>query len=221
MRPLTERQQSVLDVVQRYSREHGFPPTLREIGAALDLSNVSAVRGHVAALEKKGYIAKESDKARSIRVLRHPSIYSRFKRKLHEIVGTDEAVLHRIVYAAAAATQDREALFCGDIKEAMTDELEKEGVEHGWEVLEMKVEPDHVIVILAVWPNHSAQTVVHRIKAAGDAVARRYPSMRGGGKLWAKGYAVTTDVGQFDQMTRLLLEQAGKETAGDAKNGAK
>jgi len=221
MKSLTDRQQKVLDVVQRYSREHGFPPTLREIGEALDLSNVSAVRGHVAALEKKGYIAKESDKARSIRVLRPPSIFSRFKRRLHEIAGTDEAVLHRIVYGAAVATQDREPFFWGDRKEAMTDEMEKEVVEHGWELMEMKVEPDHVIVILAVWPNHSAQTVVHRIKAAGDAVARRYPRVRDGGKLWARGYAVTTDVGQLDEMTKLLLEQAGKGPAGDAGDSAK
>ena len=65
MRPTTERQQAILDFVQQHLADHGFPPTLREIGEALGLAHVSAVRGHLAALEKKGYIVKDPDKARS------------------------------------------------------------------------------------------------------------------------------------------------------------
>ena len=56
MRPLTNRQSALLEFVVEYSSRRGFPPTLREIGNGTGLSNISAVRGHVMALEKKGYI---------------------------------------------------------------------------------------------------------------------------------------------------------------------
>ena len=103
MRPLTPKQQAILDFVGEFSRDHGFAPSLREIGEAVGLTNVSAVRGHVAALEKKGYIAKEADKARSIRFLK-PSPFSAFKRKLHEVFRTDHGVIHRVVLALAWPT---------------------------------------------------------------------------------------------------------------------
>ena len=51
---LTERQRKVLDFVQGYVDGHGFPPTLREIGDAVGIASLNAVRGHLAALEKKG-----------------------------------------------------------------------------------------------------------------------------------------------------------------------
>ena len=53
MKPLTSRQKTVLDYVGQHSQERGYPPTLREIGEATGVSNISAVRGHIAALEKK------------------------------------------------------------------------------------------------------------------------------------------------------------------------
>jgi len=64
MEPLTDQQEKVLATVEDYVARNGFPPTLREIGDALGLANVNAVRGHVSALEKKGYITKEPEKAR-------------------------------------------------------------------------------------------------------------------------------------------------------------
>ena len=66
MKELTEQQKNVLQVVVDCVKSNGFPPTLREIGDALDLPNVTAVRGHLAALEKKGYIRRRLNKHRSI-----------------------------------------------------------------------------------------------------------------------------------------------------------
>ncbi|MHC4570346.1 MAG: LexA family protein, partial [Planctomycetota bacterium] len=94
-----------MEFVVEYLSERGFPPTLREIGDGTGLSNISAVRGHVMALEKKGYIRKDPDKARSIRVLRSPSAFSKLKRQLHEFARTDEGVLHKIVYGVGLATR--------------------------------------------------------------------------------------------------------------------
>ena len=96
MKLLTNRQRTVLEFVGQYSQTRGFPPTLREIGDGMGLSNISAVRGHISALEKKGYITKEADKARSIRVIYAPSVFSKIKRQLHEFASTDRGVLHNV-----------------------------------------------------------------------------------------------------------------------------
>lgn len=96
MRPLTPRQQATLGFVSEFARSRGFAPSLREIGQAVGLANISAVRGHVAALEKKGCLKKEPDQSRSIRVVNSPSLMSRLKRKLHEFARTDQGVLHHL-----------------------------------------------------------------------------------------------------------------------------
>lgn len=65
----TERQVAVLKIIER-QRALGEPaPTLREIGQELGMPNVSAVAKHVAALQRKGLLATEAGKSRSLRVL--------------------------------------------------------------------------------------------------------------------------------------------------------
>ena len=68
MKPaLTERQQSILDFIVSEIQRIGYPPTLREISAKFGISSTQGVRRHIDALEKKGYIERESG-ARSISV---------------------------------------------------------------------------------------------------------------------------------------------------------
>ncbi len=217
MKALTDRQRTVLEFLRVHSREHGFPPTLREIGQAIGLANISAVQGHLAALVKKGYIAKDSDKARSIRVLTPPSaaggapapsILSRFKRKLHEVARTDEGVVHRVVYAIALATRRRRMFFTGRRRERMVAELHHRAVEHGWRFLAVEVQGDHVAVAVEVWPSHSPELVARRIRAVGSTVARKYPGPDAAGGVWARGYAVTTEPERLDELLKLLLAQA-------------
>jgi hypothetical protein len=207
-KPLTGQQHTVLTFVAGFVEEHGFPPTLREIGDAIGLVNVNAVRGHLAALEKKGYITKAPDKARSIQILGSPSIASRVKRKLHKFARTDEGVLHKVVYGAGLVTRDLQKVFTGRVGRWMDEALERRAVEHGWSYLEKRIEPDHVIVAVEVWPNHSPQLVVSRIRQAGQSVRRRHRRGFPDGSLWAKGYAITTDLTQLSLMMERLLEEA-------------
>lgn len=71
MRPrrLTERQRSTLEVIVESIRERGRPPTLREIGARLDISSTNGVREHLQALVDKGYIERQERSARGIRLV--------------------------------------------------------------------------------------------------------------------------------------------------------
>ena len=40
---LSLRQEKILDFIRRFANDHGFPPTIREIGAAADISSTSVV----------------------------------------------------------------------------------------------------------------------------------------------------------------------------------
>lgn len=65
---ITDRQRAVLAFVIAYIRDHGYPPSLREIGAALKIRSTNGVSDHLSALARKGYIEMGNTKARAIRV---------------------------------------------------------------------------------------------------------------------------------------------------------
>jgi repressor LexA len=66
---LTKRQQEIFDFVKRYAGEHGYPPTVRDIGRAIGLTSSSTVHAHLANLEKLGVLRRDPTKPRAIEVL--------------------------------------------------------------------------------------------------------------------------------------------------------
>jgi len=66
--PLTEKQKDVLDFLVSYQEEKGYPPTLKEFSENLKLSE-SAIIGRLDAIEKKGYIEREHNTSRGIKIL--------------------------------------------------------------------------------------------------------------------------------------------------------
>ena len=67
---LHERQQRILQVIEDAVRQQGYPPTVREIGAAVGLSSPASVQGHLSALEAMGYVRRGSAKRRALEVVR-------------------------------------------------------------------------------------------------------------------------------------------------------
>jgi repressor LexA len=67
---LTQRQQEIFDFVKRYVGEHGYPPTVRDIGKAIGLTSSSTVHAHLANLEKAGVLRRDPTKPRAIEVLK-------------------------------------------------------------------------------------------------------------------------------------------------------
>jgi repressor LexA len=66
---LTDKQAAILDFIVDYSTEHGFPPSIREIGNHFGMSSLRGVTVHLDSLERKGYI-KRASTSRSITVVR-------------------------------------------------------------------------------------------------------------------------------------------------------
>lgn len=68
MKTLTARQREVLDAIRDYRTQRGYIPSIRELGKLLGISSLRGVTIHLDALEKKGWIQREST-SRSIRLL--------------------------------------------------------------------------------------------------------------------------------------------------------
>ena len=68
-RELTDRQRQVLDFIKAEVARQGFPPTVRDIGAAVGLHSSSTVHAHLGALEAKGLIRRYPSKPRALEVL--------------------------------------------------------------------------------------------------------------------------------------------------------
>ena len=66
---LTDRQRQILDLITETVNDRGYPPSVREIGAAVGLSSPSTVHSHLTALERSGYLRRDPSKPRAIEVI--------------------------------------------------------------------------------------------------------------------------------------------------------
>ncbi|HLH80171.1 MAG TPA: transcriptional repressor LexA [Chthonomonas sp.] len=85
---LTEKQQQILDFIVKYIEEKGYPPSIREIGNAFNISSLRGVTVHLDALQRKGKITRLST-SRSITVVGHTGPSTRHREfSLVPLVGT-------------------------------------------------------------------------------------------------------------------------------------
>jgi repressor LexA len=66
---LTGRQREIFDFVSAYVDEHGYPPTVREIGEAVGLASPSTVHAHLANLERAGVLRRDPTKPRALELV--------------------------------------------------------------------------------------------------------------------------------------------------------
>ena len=68
-RPLTSRQKKILSAISSAIDEHGYPPSMREIGDLVGLASLSSVTHQLSRLEEMGYIRRDPKRPRAIEVL--------------------------------------------------------------------------------------------------------------------------------------------------------
>lgn len=64
-----DNQKRIYEFIKSYVNEKSYPPSVREICAAVGLSSTSTVHGHLARLEKKGLIKRDPTKPRTIEIV--------------------------------------------------------------------------------------------------------------------------------------------------------
>src|ERR1044071_1326211 len=66
--PLSKRQRQIFSMIREWIDQHGYPPTIREIGAAVGLDSPSSVAHQLKVLEDRGYIRRGARGSRAIDV---------------------------------------------------------------------------------------------------------------------------------------------------------
>ena len=69
--PLTARQQEIWQFLVTYVDDHGYPPTVREIGEEVGLASPSTVHAHLANLERAGLLRRDPTKPRALELIGH------------------------------------------------------------------------------------------------------------------------------------------------------
>jgi repressor LexA len=65
---LSTRQTKILDFIEKFINEHGYPPTIREIGEAVGIASTSVVNYNLNKLVERGYIEREPEVSRGLRL---------------------------------------------------------------------------------------------------------------------------------------------------------
>lgn len=68
----SDKQQRILEFINSFVEENGYPPTVREICAAVDLKSTATVSYHLSELKRLGKIQAESNKRRAISLTEQP-----------------------------------------------------------------------------------------------------------------------------------------------------
>ena len=67
---LSERHKKILEVLENYQDNIGYPPSIREIGREADISSTSVVNYYLDQLEEMGYIERDRKVSRGMRLLK-------------------------------------------------------------------------------------------------------------------------------------------------------
>ncbi len=80
-----DKQQQILNFIEKQVSQKGYPPTVREICEAVGLNSPATVHGYLKRLERDGYIIKESGSSRGIRLKNVPSNISSMEKEYLEV----------------------------------------------------------------------------------------------------------------------------------------
>ncbi|HEY8081186.1 MAG TPA: transcriptional repressor LexA [Acidimicrobiales bacterium] len=69
---LTEKRRQILDFIISFQRDHGYPPSVREIGRSVGLASSATVHDHIDRLAEGGFLVKDPTKPRALRVRYEP-----------------------------------------------------------------------------------------------------------------------------------------------------
>jgi repressor LexA len=69
VQPLTKRQREILDYLNEFIQQHGYAPSLEEIGKRFGLSSLATVHKHLTNLQQKGFIKRAWNRSRSVELM--------------------------------------------------------------------------------------------------------------------------------------------------------
>src|SRR5579859_5982779 len=132
MATLTKRQKQMVDFLGHYIEEHGYAPTLAEVGEYFGLSSLATVHKHLRNLEIKGFITRTHNHSRALEIAATKSS----RTGVHELAllgqvaagAPIEAIESRDTISVPEEFVRRDNTFCLRVKgESMVDEGIRDG----------------------------------------------------------------------------------------------
>ncbi len=65
---LSDRQKRMLEFIQRFTADSGYPPSIREIGEAAEISSTSVVNYNLNRLVEEGFLSRDQNVSRGLRL---------------------------------------------------------------------------------------------------------------------------------------------------------
>lgn len=181
---LSDRQRRMIEFISEFSSENGYPPSIREIGAAVGISSTSVVNYNLNRLVEEGYLNRDQNVSRGIRLteklaratqqvvdtIRIPMVGRIFASEPVPLPSTDSPMFG--VDEAIEITKDMipssgEGLFALEVKgESMIDAMINDG-----DIVVMKQEPEwRNGDMVAVWLEDKEETTLKHIYREGNRV---------------------------------------------------
>jgi REP element-mobilizing transposase RayT len=110
-----------------------------------------------------------------------------------------------VVYAVAWVTYRKKNYFEKTPRDGVIKILSAESLKRGWELIQTEIAPDHISIVVKVWPNHPPQLVVRRCQNSLKNLMRQTLDLQSDKRLWGKGYVATTSLDLLPQMIERLL----------------
>ena len=86
---INKREKAILNFIEKQINENGYPPSVREIGKAVGLNSTATVHNYLAKLAEKGYIKKENQKGRTLRLIKGASGEEKKKEDKNLYIGRE------------------------------------------------------------------------------------------------------------------------------------
>jgi putative transposase len=123
----------------------------------------------------------------------------------------DEHRVHLIVYHLIWTPKRRKAVLIGSVAVRCRELIVAKCEEHGWQVLELAIQPDHVHLFVRVYPSIAAAEVVQECKGiTSHELRREFPELLKLPSLWTRSYfAATAGNVSSETIARYIAAQKG------------
>jgi putative transposase len=122
----------------------------------------------------------------------------------------DEHRVHLVIYHLIWCPRRRKPVLVHAVATRCRELIAGKCAEHGWEILALAIQPDHLHLVVRVWPSDSAAEVVKQCKGlTSHHLREEFPPLRTLPSLWTRSYFAST-AGTVSQETiqRYIAAQA-------------
>jgi repressor LexA len=176
MKDLSAKQQRILDYIREFIEEHDYPPSIRQIQQACEISSTSVVDYNLRILERQGHIRRDREVSRAIEVLHggrraprvvHVPIRGTIAAGPLNLADESTADMSESIEVVPEMIGDRENVFALRVKgTSMIDALVNDGDVVILEGPEAARDGDMVVA----WLKNEEETTLKRIFREGDRV---------------------------------------------------